>query len=87
MQQRLLAIFVQGHTDQMSTAVDLLSDRELEVLHLVGHGVDVKEIASKLNLSAKTVQTYRDRIRQKLVFADARQLARFAHEWVGAEQW
>ena len=85
MQQRVLASYVRG-TPETSTAVDLLSDRELEVLHLVGHGVDVKEIARKLNLSPKTVQTYRDRIRQKMVFADARELARFAHEWVDNEE-
>ena len=68
------------------TAVDLLSDRELEILHLVGHGIDVRKIAADLNLSPKTVQTYRDRIRQKLAFANARELARFAHEWVGTEE-
>ena len=66
--------------------VDLLSDRELEVLHLVGHGNDVRQIASQLHLSPKTVQSYRDRIRQKLVFANARELARFAHEWVESEE-
>ena len=68
------------------TAVDLLSDRELEILHLVGHGIDVRKIATHLNLSPKTVQTYRDRIRQKLAFANARELARFAHDWVETEE-
>lgn len=85
MQQRVLTNYVRG-SSETRTAVDLLSDRELEVLHLVGHGVDVKEIARKLNLSPKTIQTYRDRIRQKLIFADARELARFAHEWVDKEE-
>lgn len=85
MQQRILTTFIRG-TDETSTAVDLLSDRELEVLHQVGHGTDVKKIAASLNLSPKTIQTYRDRIRQKLVFADSRELTRFAHEWVDAEE-
>lgn len=85
MQQRVLATFARRPSDT-STAVDLLSDRELEILHLVGHGMEVKKIATQLNLSPKTVQSYRDRIRQKLVFADARELARFAHEWVDAEE-
>jgi DNA-binding NarL/FixJ family response regulator len=85
MQQRILANYVRGSAET-SIAVDLLSDRELEVLHQVGHGIDVKKIATSLNLSPKTVQTYRDRIRQKLVFADSRELARFAHEWVDAEE-
>jgi DNA-binding NarL/FixJ family response regulator len=81
MQQRILTTYIRGK-DDTSTAVDLLSDRELEVLHQVGHGIDVKRIATSLNLSPKTIQTYRDRIRQKLVFADARELDRFAHQWV-----
>ncbi len=85
MQQRIMTTYVRGAAET-STAVDLLSDRELEVLHQVGHGTDVKKIAASLNLSPKTIQTYRDRIRQKLVFADARELTRFAHEWVGAEE-
>jgi DNA-binding NarL/FixJ family response regulator len=85
MQQRILTNYVRG-SEETSTAVDLLSDRELEVLHQVGHGTAVKEIAASLNLSPKTIQTYRDRIRQKLVFADARELAHFAHKWVEAEE-
>jgi DNA-binding NarL/FixJ family response regulator len=85
MQQRILANYVRG-SEETSSAVDLLSDRELEVLHQVGHGIAVKKIAASLNLSAKTIQTYRDRIRQKLAFADARELAHFAHKWVEAEE-
>lgn len=85
MQQRILSNYVHGSSEP-STAVDLLSDRELEILHLVGHGIGVKEIAAKLHLSPKTVQSYRDRIRQKLVFANARELARFAHDWVQVEE-
>lgn len=85
MQQRILVNYVRG-SEETSTAVDLLSDRELEVLHQVGHGTPVKEIAASLKLSAKTIQTYRDRIRQKLVFADARELAQFAHQWVETEE-
>lgn len=85
MQQRMLTTYIRGH-DETSSAVDLLSDRELEVLHQVGHGIDVKQIAASLHLSPKTIQSYRDRIRQKLVFADSRELARFAHEWVQTEE-
>jgi DNA-binding NarL/FixJ family response regulator len=85
MQQRVFASYFHGSSEG-GTMVDLLSDRELEVLHLVGHGNDVKQIASQLHLSPKTVQSYRDRIRQKLVFANARELARFAHEWVESEE-
>ena len=45
---------------------DSLSDREQEVLKLVAHGYTAAEIAAKLNLSAKTVETYRARGMEKL---------------------
>lgn len=85
MQQRIIINYVHK-SSEAGTAVDLLSDRELEVLHLVGHGIETKQIAIYLNLSPKTVQCYRDRIRQKLVFANAGELARFAHDWVEDEE-
>jgi DNA-binding NarL/FixJ family response regulator len=85
MQQRVLVNHARG-SSETSVAIDLLSDRELEILHLIGHGTEVKNISHDLHLSPKTVQAHRDRIRQKLVFANARELARFAHNWVNEEE-
>lgn len=62
--------------------VDALSDRELEVLRLIGNAVKTAEIAKRLHLSVKTIETYRDRIRQKLDLADGAELARYAAQWV-----
>jgi DNA-binding NarL/FixJ family response regulator len=62
--------------------VEALSDRELEVLRLIGKGVKTAEIANQLHLSIKTVETYRDRIRQKLGLSDGTNLIRFATQWV-----
>ena len=62
--------------------VEALSDRELEVLRLIGGGVRTADIAGRLHLSVKTVETYRDRIRQKLALADGTALAQFATRWV-----
>jgi DNA-binding NarL/FixJ family response regulator len=61
---------------------DRLSDRELEVLELIGGGKEVKAIAKSLNLSPKTVETHRTHIKEKLNLANARQVARFAVQWV-----
>lgn len=61
---------------------DFLSDRELEVLRLIGQGLKTQEIATQLHLSIKTVETYRDRIRGKLDLSDGAKLARFALQWV-----
>ncbi|MBX6313123.1 MAG: response regulator transcription factor [Isosphaeraceae bacterium] len=62
--------------------VETLSDRELEVLRRIGNGVRTAEIAVQLHLSVKTVETYRDRIRQKLGLTDGADLARYAAQWV-----
>ncbi len=60
--------------------IELLSKREFEVLSLIASGQAYKEIASKLNLSPKTVSTYRTRILEKLNLSSTAQLLRFAYE-------
>ena len=62
--------------------VEALADRELEVFRLIGEGVKTGEIAGRLHLSVKTVETYRDRIRQKLGLGDGTRLAHYATQWV-----
>jgi DNA-binding NarL/FixJ family response regulator len=61
--------------------IDALTDRELEVLRLIGQGVKTADIATRLHLSVKTVETYRDRLRQKLDLRDGTELAHFAAQW------
>jgi PAS domain S-box-containing protein len=62
--------------------MEALTDRELDVFQLIGDGVKTAQIAKRLKLSIKTVETYRDRIRQKLDLASGTELARVATEWV-----
>lgn len=62
--------------------IDQLTDRELEIFHLIGKGNDVREIAEALNLSPKTVETHRTNIKEKLKLKNARQVARVALQWV-----
>lgn len=57
-----------------------LSDREHEVLRLLGQGKSVKEIAGALNLSSKTVSTYRTRLLEKLELTSTAELIRYAVE-------
>ena len=63
---------------------DGLSDRELEILERIGKGEEVKEIARALHLSPKTVETHRAHIKEKLHLTNARQVARYAVQWVSA---
>lgn len=58
--------------------LDSLSDRELEVLRLVGRGFGTREIAGMLHLSAKTVDTHRENMKIKLGMANSRALVRYA---------
>lgn len=64
------------------TLIDTLSDRELEVFRLIGLGVKTTEIAERLHLSVKTIETYRDRIRGKLDLNDRKSLVHYAAQWV-----
>jgi DNA-binding NarL/FixJ family response regulator len=59
-----------------STGVDQLSDRELEVLELIGSGKASKHIAETLGISARTVEAHRAHIKEKLSLTDGAALVR-----------
>jgi DNA-binding NarL/FixJ family response regulator len=65
-------------------AVEKLSDRELEILELIGKGNEVRQIAKLLHLSPKTVETHRAHIKDKLDLKNSREVARFALQWLQA---
>jgi DNA-binding NarL/FixJ family response regulator len=62
--------------------VERLSDRELEVFRYIGKGFGTREIAEKLFLSVKTVETHREHIKAKLKLANKGELLRYAVQWV-----
>lgn len=68
--------------DTPQIGVDGLTDRELEVLAGIGNGRTTLEIARQLEISAKTVQTYRERIKRKLGIDSAAELSSEATRWV-----
>jgi DNA-binding NarL/FixJ family response regulator len=84
MAAQVITKFAHRQAEGENNAVDRLSDRELEVLELIGKGKDVREIAKLLHLSPKTVETHRTHIKEKLNLANARQVARLAVQWVSA---
>lgn len=59
-----------------------LSDRELQVLQLIGQGRSTRETASALHVDVKTIETYRARIKVKLDLATAPELAHYARKWL-----
>ncbi|WGD33550.1 response regulator transcription factor [Olleya sp. YS] len=62
----------------VDSLVELLSDRELEVVRLMASGKSVKEIAQSISLSANTISTYRSRILQKLNLKNNASIVKFA---------
>ena len=64
-----------------SDPVSMLSDRELQVFQLIGEGYTTVQIADKLALSPKTVESHRTMIKQKLHVQSSAQLSRRAFQW------
>ena len=68
-----------GHLQSTATdAYDTLSEREREVLKLIALGYTAAQVAEKLSLSAKTVETYRARIMEKLNLSSRADLVQYA---------
>ncbi|MDY0170054.1 MAG: response regulator transcription factor [Thermoguttaceae bacterium] len=65
-----------------STPTERLSDRELEVFRLIGDGLSAHQIARRLCLSPHTIDTHRQRIKEKLQLANAVELAQAAVRWI-----
>ncbi|HEX5219544.1 MAG TPA: response regulator transcription factor [Verrucomicrobiae bacterium] len=82
---KMLQQQVRGNTDVQQPAIKSLSDREVEVFHLIGQWKKTKEIASELHLSVKTVEYYREQIKRKLNLKDASELTQYATAWVQRE--
>ncbi len=83
--ESLAARLVRGPATPSASPVDSLSDRELEVFRLVGEGRTTRQIAESLHLSAKTVQAYYARIKEKLGAASGLEMLREAIRWIETE--
>jgi DNA-binding NarL/FixJ family response regulator len=62
--------------------ISRLSDREFEVLEMIGLGLGTTEIGRKLRLSVKTIETYQAKLKEKLDLPDAAKLFQYAMKWV-----
>jgi DNA-binding NarL/FixJ family response regulator len=82
--EEVAALFAEKFVDRrarMDSPMAELSDRELEVFRLLGKGLDTRTVASRLQISIKTVQAYCARIKEKLNLANATELLREAVRW------
>ena len=85
MSARILETFSGHGPEQSASPVARLSDREFEVFQLIGQGKGTKEIAQHLNLSVKTVEVHRAKIKEKLSLQTATDLVRYAVRWAEAQ--
>src|ERR1051325_148529 len=81
MSAKLLGRITGGELDGPAY-IDRLTDRELEAFDHLGHGLTTQQIAVKMHVSPKTVETYRARIKEKLGLANATELVQHAVQWV-----
>jgi DNA-binding NarL/FixJ family response regulator len=85
MSKRMIFDHIHGSGEARS-AVERLSDRELEIFQLIGEGRDMHEIAEVLHLSKKTVEAHRANIKEKLGVSSAREVVRYASQWVNQQR-
>jgi DNA-binding NarL/FixJ family response regulator len=75
-----------GGTSSNDSGLDSLTDRELEILELIGNGLGSRDIAEKLHLSIKTIESHREHLKTKLGLARAAALVSYAFNWVHGEK-
>jgi DNA-binding NarL/FixJ family response regulator len=85
MAKKLLGNAFSRKSDIGTDPVAKLSDREFEIFRLIGSGYKVSQIADRMHLSSKTIETYRARIKEKLNITDASKLLRYAIKWVSSD--
>ena len=86
MSARILESFSGQATQKSRMPMENLSDREFEVLQLLGQGKGTRELAAQLHLSVKTVDAHRANIKRKLNLKTGPELVRYAVRWVETEK-
>jgi len=82
MANQMLHRSVGGRPREDKSPIESLSDRELQVFRMIGTGLTTAETSRSLHISVKTVETHRQRIKEKLQIEDAPKLVCAATQWV-----
>lgn len=67
---------------EVPSQLDALTDREFQVFRMLADDIGPTEIAKRLNVSVKTVETHREHIKDKLELKSGAELRRFAQQWL-----
>jgi DNA-binding NarL/FixJ family response regulator len=78
--------FASGGAYISNNPIDRLSNRELQILHMIGKGASTRDTAEALNLSVKTVESHRQRIKRKLNLTTGAQLVQYAVNWFSGRE-
>lgn len=78
---QLVRTAIDGPHDVSASPIDQFSDRELEVFALIGQGLSTRQIAKKLHLSTKTIDSHRSKIKTKLNLKNSTELVHHAIRW------
>jgi DNA-binding NarL/FixJ family response regulator len=81
MSTEMLSRVINAGHGQAKDPIEGLSDRELEVFDLLGQGLRTRDVATRLCLSVKTIETYRDNIKSKLGLDSSVELIHRATRW------
>jgi DNA-binding NarL/FixJ family response regulator len=84
-EKKLIYRALETKGDALKNPLSTLSDRELEVLRHLGEGRSTREIAERLALSSKTVESHRLHLRDKLKLKTSSELVRFALQWTASQ--
>lgn len=82
---KILRGFVENRVDASVFPLSHLSDKELEILRLIGMGLKTRSIAAELGRSVKTIEAHRANIKRKLKLSNAAELVKFAVQWMEGE--
>ena len=85
MKSRMIQQMASGKGKVVSSPIEHLTDRELEVFRLIGEGHSTRQIAGQLHLSVRTVEAYREYIKGKLNLKNSTELVQHAFHWVHHE--
>jgi DNA-binding NarL/FixJ family response regulator len=78
---RLLKVLVNNEQDNENLDIKKLSDREFQIFQLIAKGFKTSDIGKEINISVKTVEAHKLRIRHKLNLQNSPELIKYAIEW------
>jgi len=81
LKEELLVKFSRDNPEK-GLGVEKLSNREFEIFQLIGKGLSNRNIADRINISVKTVENYRERLKSKLGLENSSELVQYAVEWM-----